>query len=43
MATIAYDTVSTAWLYNLDTGKEPFDPADFGLAVPEDFKIGSPT
>ena len=41
--TIAYDTVSTAWLYHLDRGKEQLDPADFGLEVPEDFMIGSPS
>ncbi len=48
--TIAYDTayntpskeVSSAWLYHLDTGKEQFDPADYGLEVPEYFIIGSP-
>ncbi|HUV27158.1 MAG TPA: hypothetical protein VMW34_07300, partial [Anaerolineales bacterium] len=41
--TIAYDTASSAWLYHLETGKQPFDPAAYGLAVPEDFRIGSPT
>jgi Tol biopolymer transport system component len=49
--TIAYDTVistpeeavHTAWLYHLDTGKEQLDPADYGLDVPEDFLISSPS
>ena len=41
--TIAYDTGSTAWLYNLDTGREQLNPADYGLNIPDDFKIGSPT
>ena len=49
--TIAYDTVystpdettHTAWLYHLDTGNERLDPADYGLDVPEDFIISSPS
>jgi len=41
--TIAYDTASEAWLYHLDTGKAPFIVGEFGLDVPEDFKIGSPS
>jgi Tol biopolymer transport system component len=49
--TIAYDTVistpdetvHTAWLYHLDTGKEQLNPADYGLDVPEDFLISSPS
>lgn len=41
--TIAYDTGSAAWLYHLDTGKQPFDVGDYGLEAPEDFKIGSPS
>jgi hypothetical protein len=41
--TIAYDTGSTAWLYNLDTGREQLNPADYRLDIPDDFKIGSPT
>jgi hypothetical protein len=40
---IAYDTGSAAWLYDLDTGKEPFEVGDYGLDAPEDFKIGSPS
>lgn len=41
--TIAYDTGSAAWLYHLDTGKQPFNVGDYGLDTPEDFKIGSPS
>lgn len=41
--TIAFDTASAAWLYRLDTGKESFNVAAYGLEVPEDFKIGSPS
>lgn len=49
--TIAYDTVistpeetaHTAWLYHLDTGKEQLNPVDYGLDVPEDFLISSPS
>ena len=41
--TIAYDTGSAAWLYRMDSGKEAFDVADYGLDAPEDFKIGSPS
>ena len=41
--TIAYDTGSAAWLYHLDTGKQPFDVGNYGLDAPEDFKIGSPS
>ncbi len=41
--TIAYDNVSTAWLYHLETGIKQLDPADFGLEVPGDFMIGSPS
>jgi Tol biopolymer transport system component len=41
--TIAYDTGSAAWLYRMDTGKEPFDVANYGLNAPADFKIGSPS
>ncbi len=41
--TIAYDTATEAWLYNLDTGKEPFDVREYGLETPEDFRIGSPS
>jgi Tol biopolymer transport system component len=41
--TIAYDTGSAAWLYRMDTGKEPFEVRDYGLDAPEDFKIGSPS
>ncbi len=40
---IAYDTGSAAWVYRLDTGKEPFDVRDYGLDAPADFKIGSPS
>ena len=49
--TIAYDTVyetpdestRAAWLYHLDTGKARLDPAEYGLDVPEDFMISSPS
>jgi hypothetical protein len=41
--TIAYDTGYAAWLYRLDTGKEPFNVGEYGLETPEDFKIGSPS
>jgi hypothetical protein len=41
--TIAFDTASEAWLYNLDSGKEPFDVRDYGLQTSEDFRIGSPS
>jgi hypothetical protein len=41
--TIAYDTGDSAWLYRLDTGKEPFDVTAFGMEIPADLKIGSPS
>jgi Tol biopolymer transport system component len=31
--TIAYDQEGEAWLYQLDTGAEPFDPEAYGLSV----------
>jgi Tol biopolymer transport system component len=37
---ILYVTGETAWLYHLDSGKEPFIVAEFGLIPPEDLKIG---
>lgn len=37
--TIAYDQGGTAYLYRLDTGPVPFDPAAYGLPVQ---RIGSP-
>jgi Tol biopolymer transport system component len=41
--TIAFDTASEAWLYNLESGKEPFDVREYGLQTAEDFGIGSPS
>ncbi|MGW8224864.1 MAG: TolB family protein [Anaerolineales bacterium] len=38
--TIIYFSGGEAWLYHLDTGKEPFDFEEFGLIPPDDFKIG---
>ena len=41
--TILYITGDAAWLYHLDTGKDPFNFAEFGLIPPEDFKLGIPS
>ena len=41
--TILYITGDTAWMYHLDTGKEPFNFGEFGLIPPEDFKLGIPS
>lgn len=41
---LAYETgLSSTWLYRLGQGKEPFYPGAFGLSLPKDFKIGSPS
>jgi hypothetical protein len=41
--TIVYFSGEEAWLYHLDTGKELFNVADFGLIPPDDFKLGPPS
>lgn len=40
--TIAYGSGRTAWLYNLDTGLEAFEPAGYGLDLGGEFKLTSP-
>ena len=41
--TILYFSGEEAWLYHLDTGKELFNVAEFGLIPPDDFKLGPPS
>jgi Tol biopolymer transport system component len=41
--TILYFSGGEAWLYHLDTGKEPFHFEEFGFIQPGDFKIGRPS
>jgi Tol biopolymer transport system component len=40
--TIAYGSGRTAWIFNMDTGPEVFDQADYGLDVGGELSIGSP-
>lgn len=41
--TLTYDTGDGAWLYHLGNGKQLLNPADFGIDIPPDFKIGGPS
>jgi len=41
--TIAYGIGRTAWLYDMDTGPEVFDPASYGLEIAGEMVISSPT
>ncbi len=40
--TIAYGGGDIGWLYRLDSGPEPFDPASYGLTGTKGVQLGSP-